>query len=622
MKIIYRINFVYLIAVYTFIFTFHIFHKVQSQCLSKDDLVLNLPNYKKEELPCMYSGYISISEQTNSKMFYWLFMDDVETPSKAKPLVVWLSGGVSSLFSLFTEIGPLKINNKGEFSVDKTTSWITKANILYVDQPIGTGYSFTTDLTSIPKNQNTISQHFYKFIQRFLILHSNLTDKNFYLMGDSYSGMYIPNIAKLILEENKKIDAGDSHNQKINLKKISVGNGIFDLKFQGLASKDLAKGLNFVSEFDDEPQFDLLTKRCENALSTISTKDTQKECNKVQDYLKGIAGDIDHNDVRKSAEFETLDTRYLTNYLNRLDVITALNIKDSIMKKENYWSLFNLTVHNSLIDDYNFNSSLPVIEYLLNDFNIPVIIYAGQFDIFDGPQGIERALHTLNYKNSENWKNSTREHWKIPLEGTNKYVLAGYIKQHGNLIFVSMRKAGHLVPRDRPVTSLNLLEHILSDEINIKCPDDNCSLAKIKCNAMENCSGNGICAENTGGKCICNHEFFGPDCSMKTELLLSKNKVALAPSEVRLFDLSHYPSDVILEIESEDHRINVSFLDKLMHDHLYDIRKHMISYRLDTHKLSLIVEREKFDKYLIVITNLEFKHSINLKFFVTPYSKC
>ena len=131
----------------------------------------------------MYSGFISIDETYNSKIFYWLTMSSKSDSST--PLVVWLNGGPgsSSLFGLFTEMGPLRIDpNSGNFKIEKDLTWTSKANILYIDQPIGTGYSFTSNLDLIPKNEATVSAQFYRFIQKFFIAHNELIS-NIYESG-------------------------------------------------------------------------------------------------------------------------------------------------------------------------------------------------------------------------------------------------------------------------------------------------------------------------------------------------------------------------------------------------------------------------------------------------------
>ena len=77
-------------------------------------------------------------------MFYWFFKhQDTDAP-----LVVWINGGpgATSMFGLFVENGPLKVTRTGtgqdDFKVEKRESWADGYNIVYIDQPTGSGFSF------------------------------------------------------------------------------------------------------------------------------------------------------------------------------------------------------------------------------------------------------------------------------------------------------------------------------------------------------------------------------------------------------------------------------------------------------------------------------------------------
>lgn len=593
--------------------------QIVSICPEKESLVTSLPGFADSDLPCMYSGFIPVDEKTNAQIFYWLILSP--NADDKTPLVVWLNGGPgsSSLFGLFTEMGPLREKTTGEFYIEKERTWTSKAHVVYVDQPVGTGYSFADKFDAIPKGEVSVASQFYRFIQRFFIAHNELQSKNFYLIGESYAGKFIPSMANLILEENNKISKGSSHNQVINLKKIAIGNGLFDSRYQRAARKDLAKGVNILSEFDDEPQYDTLVKNCEFSLSQNNT-DSLGKCDEILDFVMDLAGDVFRFDIRKSSGYDNSLDSSLNDYLNKEEVVKSLHVSDTTIKSSPYWSLKNDTVKSAMKDDINLISSIPMLEKILNDFDIPIVLYAGQFDLVSGPQGIERALNSMAWKEISGWKSAPRELWKIKATG-DEYVVAGYVKQWKNLISITMRNAGHFAPRDRPETSLNILDHLFSDEKSWKCPDDECSLYEKKCKAMSHCSGNGVCGQETGGKCVCKNEFYGPDCSIRSDLLLSNKIINMSPRDTKIFNLTHYDSDVLLEIDSDDQNVLVSLVHKDDHLYIFNQREHMITYRLINHKLLLFVEKAKFADYLVVITNLEFLHEIELKLFVNSYSK-
>ena len=84
------------------------------------------------------SGLIEIGN--GNDMFYWLFKSRDKNPNA--PLVVFFSGGPgsgSALFVLRTQ-GPAKLTDEKEL-VFNPYSWNNHSDLLYIDQPIGCGFS-------------------------------------------------------------------------------------------------------------------------------------------------------------------------------------------------------------------------------------------------------------------------------------------------------------------------------------------------------------------------------------------------------------------------------------------------------------------------------------------------
>jgi vitellogenic carboxypeptidase-like protein len=90
----------------------------------------------------MYSGALKASNDYDNYMFYWLFRNS----DSSKPLIIWINGGpgASSLFGLFLENGPLRIM-KSDDDINilyQEDSWLEAGNLLYIDNPVGSGFSF------------------------------------------------------------------------------------------------------------------------------------------------------------------------------------------------------------------------------------------------------------------------------------------------------------------------------------------------------------------------------------------------------------------------------------------------------------------------------------------------
>merc|ERR1719197_2012959 len=107
------------------------------------------------------AGYIKASK--DSDYFFWLF--ESKNDPATDPLIMWLSGGpgCSSQLALFAENGPCSVNKDGSTTTINANSWHQKANVMWVDQPAGVGFS--TGLGT--HNEAGVASNMYSFLQGF-----------------------------------------------------------------------------------------------------------------------------------------------------------------------------------------------------------------------------------------------------------------------------------------------------------------------------------------------------------------------------------------------------------------------------------------------------------------------
>ena len=79
---------------------------------------------------------------SHPRSFYWMFESRHE-PS-TDPVLLWMTGGpgCSSEVALFGENGPCSVNANGTGTIRNPYSWNSRANVIYIDQPAGTGFSY------------------------------------------------------------------------------------------------------------------------------------------------------------------------------------------------------------------------------------------------------------------------------------------------------------------------------------------------------------------------------------------------------------------------------------------------------------------------------------------------
>ena len=118
----------------------------------------------------MYAGTLnaSMSQDQDHNLFFWLIKNTtIEKPH----LVVWLNGRVTSLFGLFEENGPIKIARNGTGPDDFVVglrpegSWLEHADLLYLDQPVGVGFSYGN---SVLGRIDDAAKEFIRFLDMFL----------------------------------------------------------------------------------------------------------------------------------------------------------------------------------------------------------------------------------------------------------------------------------------------------------------------------------------------------------------------------------------------------------------------------------------------------------------------
>lgn len=103
-----------------------------------------------------YSGYVDIAE--NQHIFWWFFESRNQDPSEA-PLTVWINGGPgsSSMIGLFQELGPCGVDSNGEV-YNNPYAWNNVSNMLFIDQPAQTGFSYSIPIPGYTSSAGDIVQ--------------------------------------------------------------------------------------------------------------------------------------------------------------------------------------------------------------------------------------------------------------------------------------------------------------------------------------------------------------------------------------------------------------------------------------------------------------------------------
>ncbi|XP_068645875.1 serine carboxypeptidase-like [Aristolochia californica] len=390
-----------------------------------------------------HAGYYKLAHSHGARMFY-LFFESRNT--KDDPVVIWLTGGpgCSSELAVFYENGPFTIANNMSLLWNEY-GWDKVSNLLFVDQPTGTGFSYTTDKRDLRHNEKDVSNDLYDFLQAFFREHPQFTKNDFFITGESYAGHYIPALTSRIHQGN--IAKEGIH---INLKGFAIGNGLTNPGIQYKAYTDYAKDMGIIQESDYNrinrilPACELAIKLC-GASGTAACMASYLVCNTIFNSIMSIAGNTNYYDVRKQCEGDLCyDFSNMDKFLNQKSVRNALGVGDIDFVS------CSPTVYQAMLTDWMRNLEVG-IPALVED-GIKMLVYAGEYDLICNWLGNSRWVHSMEWSGQQQFGSAPTVSFKV--DGAE----AGLLKSFGPVSFLKVHDAGHMVPMDQPKAALAMLK--------------------------------------------------------------------------------------------------------------------------------------------------------------------
>ncbi|KAJ4777805.1 Carboxypeptidase [Rhynchospora pubera] len=411
-----------------------------------------------------HAGYYSLNNKKDARMFYFFFESRNSTKD---PVVIWLTGGpgCSSELALFYENGPFTISQNMSLAWNEY-GWDQVSNLIYVDQPVGTGFSYSTDNGDTCHDENCVSTDLYNFLQAFFTQHPEYADNDFYITGESYAGHYIPAFAGRVHQGNK-----NNEGIHINLKGFAIGNGLTDPAIQFPAYTDYALDMGIITE-SQYKSINKFVSPCEFAIKLCGTSGKATclaaylVCNTIFSSIIRIAGKINYYDIRKECvgslcyDFSNAD-----KFLNLDSVREALGVGNIEFVS------CSPTVYEALLTDYMRNLEVG-IPSLLED-GISLLIYAGEYDLICNWVGNSRWVHSMEWSGQQGF-NSSKE-LSFTVDGKE----AGVLKSYGPLNFLKVHDAGHMVPMDQPKAALEMLRRWTRGDLVDKASDSMSLISEI-----------------------------------------------------------------------------------------------------------------------------------------------
>ncbi|EFH61052.1 predicted protein [Arabidopsis lyrata subsp. lyrata] len=397
--------------------------------------------------------YICVREDSASDllcMFYFFFES---RNKKDAPVVIWLTGGpgCSSELAMFYENGPFKITSNMSLAWNEY-GWDQVSNLLYVDQPVGTGFSYTTDKSDIRHDETGVSNDLYDFLQAFFAEHPKLAKNDFYITGESYAGHYIPALAARVHKGNKA-----NEGVHINLKGFAIGNGLTDPALQYPAYPDYALEMGLITQKEHD-RLEKIVPLCELSIKLCGTDGTTSclasylVCNSLFSGVMSHAGGVNYYDIRKKCVGSLCyDFSNMEKFLNLQSVRKSLGVGDIEFVS------CSTSVYQAMLVDWMRNLEVG-IPTLLED-GISLLVYAGEYDLICNWLGNSRWVNAMEWSGKTNF--GAAEQVPFMVDGKE----AGLLKTYEQLSFLKVRDAGHMVPMDQPKAALKMLKRWMENSL-------------------------------------------------------------------------------------------------------------------------------------------------------------
>mmetsp|Transcript_10621 Transcript_10621/g.16107 ORF Transcript_10621/g.16107 Transcript_10621/m.16107 type:complete len:672 (-) Transcript_10621:309-2324(-) len=479
-----------------------------------DHIVTSLPFLDNDMFTTAhYAGHIPASIHDDKKLFYWLFEPDTEGSNMVDddiPLLIWLNGGpgCSSMDGLWLENGPFRLTpptpskqlNDWSIQINPHSWHRSPAYVLYVDQPVGTGLSFTKK-RNFCKNDQEVDFDFHFFLQNFLQVYSDFflldepekvqtkqggtkdrfqMSRSLYFSGESHAGHYIPSMMDYILERNDDLDSKTMPRILVDIGGGAIGNGWIDPYFQYSAAD-----ISFASGTIDLTQKEAMDKKEQTCQAHLNNHEYKSSVcfDLLDDIVAQSHGQSGNSKVsiydnslwekRGQSRSFPLGHKYVERYLgghtgsgypsdmvvDYKNVLNQLHAEESISANQRYAECTD-PPYNALAYQDGLGVVDEVVRILDHKEKPRLLFFNGMNDLICNHVGNEKLLNNLAWKHQKDWMMAKRYAWDA-IETSKNAGPTGYMKEFENLMFLKIRSSGHMVPMDLPKESLIMMRTFL-----------------------------------------------------------------------------------------------------------------------------------------------------------------
>ncbi|XP_051571216.1 retinoid-inducible serine carboxypeptidase-like [Myxocyprinus asiaticus] len=412
-------------------------------------------------------GYVDVRQ--GAHMFWWLYYANSSSASyKELPLVMWLQGGPggsSCGFGNFEEIGPLDRDLK-----PRETSWVHASSVLFVDNPVGTGYSYTDTEDALTKDVAKVASDMMVLLKNFFSLKTEFQSIPFYIFSESYGGKMA---AAISLELTKAIQVASI---KCNFAGVALGDSWISpidsvmtwgpylystslLDDNGL--EEVNKAAKGVQQALEQGQYQKATE-----MWSITESVVEQNTNGVNFY-NILTQNFDEivkisSDQTTDGFLSSLKRRHIRP-LHRQSLSELMNgpirQKLGVIPKNVTWGGQSEAVFASMAGDF-MKPVVNIVDELLAA-GVNVTVYNGQLDLIVDTVGQEQWVKQLKWDGLQYFN---KMKWTALEDPRAESQTGAFYKTYKNFAFYWILKAGHMIPSDQGPMALRMLKMVTQQE--------------------------------------------------------------------------------------------------------------------------------------------------------------
>ncbi|KQJ99393.1 serine carboxypeptidase-like 51 [Brachypodium distachyon] len=427
-------------------------------------------------------GYVQVRPKAH--MFWWLYRSPhrVDNASTPWPTVLWLQGGPGASgvgYGNFEEIGPLDVALK-----PRNSTWLNKADLLFVDNPVGTGFSFVEagNTTLLAHSDAQTATDLTALLVKLYGGGSGAPLKQgspLYIVAESYGGKFAVTTALAAL---KAIGQGQL---KATLAGVALGDSWISPEDFVLSWGPLLYQMSRLDE-NGLQNCDKIAQKIKAQLKANQYTEAEASWEELENAISALTNAIDFYNILKDSSSSdssaaapltaskrqawlrrksTRPGRYLRSLMAAEEgglqglMDTRIKAKLGIIPANFTWGQQDDAVFDALKPDF-MKPRIHEVDELLK-LGVNVTIYTGQLDLICATKGTLDWVQKLKWEGLKNFTAAPRK--PIYCNGAEAAGTEGtqaFLKSYKNLNFYWIMGAGHMVPVDNPCTALKMLGDI------------------------------------------------------------------------------------------------------------------------------------------------------------------